>query len=123
MDRLLVIDSITAELRRQTVAAHTRIGRSKPRGEVGPGLWEGLAAHVASLPEREYERLRRVGALRGHSLDATHPPTHLRRHGLAAGGRHGAGVRLDEKTGAAIAVEPAGARARVAREVIRDHAV
>jgi hypothetical protein len=37
-----------------------------------------------SIPAHEYERLRRVGARRGHSVDSTHPPTHLRRTCLLA---------------------------------------
>jgi len=34
--------------------------------------------HVAAMPEREKERLRRVAARRGSSVDDSHPPTPLR---------------------------------------------
>ncbi|MFE3325407.1 hypothetical protein [Streptomyces sp. NPDC059176] len=50
--------------------------------EAWQGLWERLAADIGSIPEIECERQRRVSARRGHSVDATHPPTHLRRECL-----------------------------------------
>ena len=37
-----------------------------------------LRDHVSHIPESELERLRRVAERRGHRVDATHPPTHLR---------------------------------------------
>jgi Zn-dependent protease with chaperone function len=41
-------------------------------------LWAAERAYLAELPELEIERLRRLDARRGHAVDATHPPTHLR---------------------------------------------
>jgi hypothetical protein len=37
-----------------------------------------LRDHVLHLPATELERLRRVADQRGHRVDTTHPPTHLR---------------------------------------------
>ncbi|WP_371662191.1 M48 family metallopeptidase [Streptomyces sp. NBC_00280] len=119
MDRLLVVDSIDITLRREVNSR--RLRRSgQPRGTEGDGLWEELAAHIASIPEFEYERQRRVGALRGHSVDATHPPTHLRRRRLLDVGSVPGVVAVDEERSAGIAAELAGARGTVAREVVRD---
>ncbi|SEC17706.1 hypothetical protein SAMN05216532_0692 [Streptomyces sp. 2231.1] len=84
------------------------------------GLWEHLVADLDSVPERERERLRRVGALRGHSVDDTHPPTHLRQQCLLVGEPVPATVTCDEETTRAIAAELAEARRKVARQVLRD---
>ncbi|MFE7934477.1 hypothetical protein ACFU6S_38315 [Streptomyces sp. NPDC057456] len=83
-------------------------------------LWERLTAHMASVPDSEYERQRRVAALRGHSVDATHPPTHLRRAGLLAGERLPAAVVVEADRADRIAAELAGARRLVGRRIIRD---
>ncbi|MEU7062562.1 hypothetical protein ACIGQE_17675 [Streptomyces sp. NPDC053429] len=53
-------------------------------------------------------------------MDSTHPPTPLRRRCLALGGPRPAQVDYDEERAAAVAAELAGARATVARQVIRD---
>ncbi|MEU5437955.1 M48 family metallopeptidase [Streptomyces sp. NPDC020719] len=123
MDRLLITAAVDTELRRQSVAAHTQGRRSTSRDEAEAGLWERLADHIGSVPEREYERLRRAAALRGHAVDSTHPPTHLRRRRLAeAAEPQAAAVRPTEDTIAAIEAELREARSRVARQVIRDYA-
>jgi Zn-dependent protease with chaperone function len=44
----------------------------------GANLFADLRDTMASLPERERERLRRVTRLEGTRLDATHPPTGFR---------------------------------------------
>ncbi|MFD7163853.1 M48 family metallopeptidase [Streptomyces violascens] len=119
MDRLLIGDSVASALRTESVRAQTRIGGAPPRA-AADGLWERSAERAASVPEREYERLRRVAALRGHSVDATHPPTHLRRHLVEAGEPAAAAVVIDSEAAAAIAAELAPARMTVARAVIRD---
>jgi hypothetical protein len=84
LDRSLIGDSVASALCTESVRAQTRIGDAHPRA-AADGLWERSAERAATVPEREYERLRRVAALRGHSVDATHPPTHLRRHLVEAG--------------------------------------
>lgn len=124
MDRLLVSGPVEAELRREAVAAQMRGGRGgrEARDRAEQGLWERVAAFAGAVPEREYERLRRAAARRGHSVDSTHPPTHLRRSCAAAGGPHPAGVVHDTARAAAVSAELAPARAVLARRVIRDHA-
>ncbi|MDX2543996.1 M48 family metalloprotease [Streptomyces sp. WI04-05B] len=119
MDRLLVSDSIDITLRREVNGRRMR-GGARARGAESDGLWEELAAHMDSIPEFEYERQRRVGALRGHSVDSTHPPTHLRRRRLLEVGPVAGVVTADEERSARIAGELAGARGTVAREVVRD---
>ncbi|WP_053728746.1 M48 family metallopeptidase [Streptomyces sp. WM6378] len=121
MDRLLIGDSVESALRTESVRAQTRIGGAQPRA-AADGLWERSAERAATVPEREYERLRRVAALRGHSVDATHPPTHLRRHLIEAGEPAAAAVVIDPEAAAAIAAELAPARETVAHAVIRDPA-
>ncbi|MFJ1865285.1 M48 family metallopeptidase [Streptomyces sp. NPDC088097] len=124
MDRLLVGDAVEAELRRQSVVARMGGGRTgrEVREAAEAGLWERLAARVAAVPEREYERLRRVSALRGHSVDHTHPPTHARRRHMAAGAPVAALVSCDDARAAAVAAELAPSREALARLVIREYA-
>ncbi|MFF2568892.1 M48 family metalloprotease [Streptomyces sp. NPDC058084] len=120
MDRLLVTDSAESVLQRETVAARTRIGRTARSEDPAEGLWERVAVQVAAVPEREYERLRRVAELRGHSVDATHPPTHLRRRHVTRGETIPPGVVLDAARAAALDAELADAGRKVARRVMRD---
>lgn len=126
LDRLLVSDGVEAHLRRESMAAARAGGRPaagrEARDAAERELWERLAARIDSVPESEYERLRRVSALRGHSVDDTHPPTHLRRHCLASADPQPALVVCDGTRAQAVAAELAPARAALARRVIRDHA-
>ncbi|WP_328307946.1 M48 family metallopeptidase [Streptomyces sp. NBC_00442] len=119
MDRLLIGDAIRSALRTESVRAQTRIGGAAPRA-AADGLWERIARRAATVSEREYERRRRVSALRGHSVDSTHPPTHLRRHLIEAGEPAEAAVVVGPEAAAAIAAEMAAVRATIARHVIRD---
>ncbi|MFI6562511.1 hypothetical protein [Streptomyces sp. NPDC050534] len=75
---------------------------------------------MASIPAHEYERLRRVGARRGHSVDATHPPTHLRRTCLLAGTPVPATVLTDADGERTITGELAPARTALARRIARE---
>ncbi|MFZ3495561.1 M48 family metallopeptidase [Streptomyces sp. 5.8] len=125
LDRLLVGDGVEAHLRRESMEAARAGGgpRGRRTGEgAEQGLWERLAARIDSVPESEYERLRRVSARRGHSVDDTHPPTHLRRRCLASADPQPALVVCDGPRAQAVAGELAPARAVLARRVIRDHA-
>ncbi|WUH95256.1 M48 family metallopeptidase [Streptomyces sp. NBC_00433] len=119
-DELLLADSVDRELRRQAVLARTRTRGSDPQA-VAAGLWVRLADHARNIPARERERLRRVAELRGHSTDATHPPTHLRR-ALLLGTASGIApsVTLDAAQAAAIDAEIAPAAQQVARQTLRD---
>ncbi|MGC0418703.1 M48 family metallopeptidase [Embleya sp. AB8] len=121
MDRLLIGSSVAGELRRQVVAANTRVGRAAPRDRVGAELWTNLATHAEAIPEREYERLRRVSVLRGHGVDSRHPPTHLRRRVLGDDEQYPGSVRLDAERNAAVEAELAPTCVRLAEEVIRGH--
>ncbi|MER5890257.1 M48 family metalloprotease [Streptomyces sp. NPDC001941] len=123
MDRLLIAEAYEDWLRRESVIANTRGGRTADRKAAERDLWERLAAHMALVPEREYERRRRAGALRGHAVDSTHPPTHLRRERLLAGTGSEPGVRFAPEAADAVGAELADARAKVAHVVIRDYAV
>ncbi|MFI9772863.1 M48 family metallopeptidase [Streptomyces sp. NPDC052415] len=118
MDRLLVIDSAAMMLRREANQASLR-GRAAAVEDRLAGLWQRLAAYMASIPEYEYERQRRAGALRGYSVDATHPPTHLRRACLLVGETALASVVTNPERELKIATELADARGRVARQILR----
>ncbi|MEX0168098.1 M48 family metalloprotease [Streptomyces sp. LMG1-1-1.1] len=118
MDRLLVSGSVEGELRREVVAARTRIGGVR-REDPATGLWERVAAHGASIPACEYERLRRVAERRGHQVDSTHPPTHLRHRLLTGGEEAAARIVLDPARSAEVEAELADPALRVARAVVR----
>ncbi|WP_327308352.1 M48 family metalloprotease [Streptomyces sp. NBC_01298] len=125
LDRLLVSDGAEAHLRRESITAARAGGGSagrEAREAAERELWERLAARIDSVPEIEYERLRRVSARRGHSVDDTHPPTHLRRRCLATADPQPARVVWDGPRAQAVAAELAPARAVLGRRVIRDHA-
>ncbi|MCZ4119182.1 M48 family metallopeptidase [Streptomyces sp. H39-S7] len=118
-DRLLTGESVSNDLRTQAVRARTRLPGVDPKA-VEAGLWTHLATRITSIPAREYDRLRRVSVLRGHAVDATHPPTHLRRSLIADGAQLPGTVVLDAAAVAAIDAELAPARTRLARDVVRD---
>ncbi|MFC9290247.1 M48 family metalloprotease [Streptomyces sp. NPDC057052] len=120
MDRLLISDSAATVLRRE-VSLQARGGRrAQGADDRAHGVWDRLVTSMASVPESEYERLRRVGARRGHSVDATHPPTHLRRACLLAMGSVAPTVVVGEDRARRIDAELADARTRVARRILRD---
>ncbi|MBE8474305.1 M48 family metallopeptidase [Streptomyces justiciae] len=119
MDRLLVLESIDTTLYREVNARRLR-GSRRLTAEDAEGLWEALAAHLRSVPESEHERRRRVSARRGHSVDATHPPTHLRRALLLRLPPLPAAVHADSERTARLAAELAQPRAAVALELVRE---
>ncbi|MFJ1926561.1 hypothetical protein [Streptomyces sp. NPDC088131] len=119
MDGLLVSGSASATLLRESNALRNRRSSGgRAAGEAESGLWERLAAHVESIPASEYERQRRRSAVRGHSVDSTHPPTHLRRSRLLAVAALPATVTADSARDAALRAELSGARGVVARRVL-----
>ncbi|MEU0603114.1 M48 family metalloprotease [Streptomyces sp. NPDC006393] len=121
MDRLLVADSVAVALRREVSRAALVGTRGARTSEAEPAeIWDRLRAHMASIPDHEYERQRRVGVRRGHSVDATHPPTHLRRACLLAGPSAPAVVATDDDRERLITAELAGARTTVARRIVRE---
>ncbi|MFJ5259461.1 M48 family metallopeptidase [Streptomyces sp. NPDC088387] len=120
LDRLLVIESVEISLRRE-INSRRMGGPGRPKArDAGNGLWDELASSMGEIPDFEYERRRRVGERRGHSVDATHPPTHLRRRHLLETASLPASLGVDGDRGARIGVELSGARADVARVLVRD---
>ncbi|ROQ82310.1 Zn-dependent protease with chaperone function [Streptomyces sp. CEV 2-1] len=115
MDALMVSGSADATLLRESNALRGHRGAA---GDAESGLWDRLAAHTESIPASEYERQRRRGALRGHSVDSTHPPTHLRRSRLLAVAALPAAVTVDTARGSAVRTELSGARKLVARRIL-----
>ncbi|MGW5234223.1 M48 family metalloprotease [Streptomyces nodosus] len=121
MDRLLTVDSVAVTLRREANSTALTGSYAARKTDAGSDdLWERLAAHMASVPEYEYERQRRVGVRAGHSVDSTHPPTHLRRTCLLAGPSMPAAVVTDGDREQRIAAELAGVRIKVARRIVRE---
>ncbi|MFB7324635.1 hypothetical protein [Streptomyces sp. NPDC056190] len=121
MDRLLTTDSVAVTLRREANNAALTGPRNARKADAGTDeLWKRLAAHMVSVPEYEYERQRRVGARRGHSVDSTHPPTRLRRTCLLTGAPMPAAVVTDGERENRIAAELADARSKVARRIVRE---
>jgi hypothetical protein len=87
MESLLHAGQVDRELRLLANEATAFAGRESAPSK-DETLWPRLAGHLASIPPRERERLRRISAWGGHRQDATHPPTRLRgrpRRGDGAG--------------------------------------
>ncbi|MCF3181329.1 M48 family metallopeptidase [Streptomyces polychromogenes] len=124
LDRVLVADSVQTLMRRESVAAQMTGGAAgrAAREAAERGLWERIAEHVSSIPAHEHERLRRVSVRRGHGVDDTHPPTHLRRECLALSEPQPALVDFGDERAAAVATELAPARTTVARQVVTGRA-
>ena len=121
MDRLLITEALAVLLRSE--ANRAALGGSRSTREArarANELWGLLTAYAASVPESEYERQRRAGARRGHQVDATHPPTHLRRACLLVGEPQAATVVPQARRTELIASELAEARTEVARRLLRD---
>ncbi|MFD9290166.1 M48 family metallopeptidase [Streptomyces sp. NPDC060030] len=120
MDKLLVAESAATTMRRE--ANRPRAGRRRPgtATEGADNLWAVLAADVESIPDHEYERRRRVGAARGHCVDSSHPPTHLRRERLLAAAPVPAAVVMSDESERRISGELAGVRRLVAEGILRD---
>ncbi|MGW3936862.1 M48 family metallopeptidase [Streptomyces phaeochromogenes] len=118
MNRFFVVSSATTMLQRE--ANTQQVGRRHTTDrEPWQGLWERLGAHMKSIPESEYERQRRVAALRGHSVDSTHPPTHLRHQCLLVGTPLPAAVTTDSDRESRIATELAEPRREVAKRIVK----
>ncbi|MBP5863120.1 MULTISPECIES: M48 family metallopeptidase [Streptomyces] len=121
MDRLLITRALGVLLRAEASRAALGGTRSAREAAARAGdVWERLRAYAASVPEHEYERQRRVGTLRGHQVDATHPPTHLRRACLLTGTPEAAAVVPQAHRTERIAAELAEARTETARRLLRD---
>ncbi|MER6848834.1 hypothetical protein AB0A81_24775 [Streptomyces flaveolus] len=120
MDRLLIADSLGVRLRTEANRAALRGPRSTRQATArADELWGRLTTYATSIPEHEYERQRRAGARRGHQVDTTHPPTHLRRACLLAGRPETAAVMPHAHRTELIATELAAVRTEVARRLLR----
>lgn len=120
MDRLLIAGSLDLRLRTEANRAALRGPESVRRANAhADDLWAVLTAYASSIPEHEYERQRRVGARRGHQVDTTHPPTHLRRASLLAHVPEPATVTPQTRRTELIAAELAPVRTEVARRLLR----
>ncbi|MCC9305976.1 hypothetical protein LN042_02440 [Kitasatospora sp. RB6PN24] len=62
-------------LRQRALVGHGGVPRP---ADIAEALWNGLADSVASVPELEHERRRRLAVHAVTAVDAWHPPTHLR---------------------------------------------
>ncbi|MFC0598420.1 hypothetical protein [Streptomyces palmae] len=118
MDQCLVADTVgTTLLRESHQARGIRRGTAKA-AEPADGLWERLAAYAEWIPEHEYERRRRLSALRGHTVDSAHPPTHLRRQRLLLDAPAPAAVVADDGRERRIGAELDPARGALARRIL-----
>ncbi|MFE9991150.1 M48 family metallopeptidase [Streptomyces sp. NPDC005381] len=121
LDRLLVSESAEVTLMREANGSALRgRGGSRHDDERIDGLWERLATDLRSVPEHERERQRRAGIRRGHSVDSTHPPTHLRQTALLLAPPVLPAVVSDAGREGRIAAELAGVRRTVARRILLD---
>ncbi|GAA1416614.1 hypothetical protein GCM10009639_70830 [Kitasatospora putterlickiae] len=100
--------------------------QSRPRSgrrDAAPGpdvtaLWPQLREHLAAIPPLERERLLRRSRQDGHAVDASHPPTHLRRALLARHTPLPAAVTCTANEATTIATELAPHRTRIARTLL-----
>ncbi|MFE9425963.1 M48 family metallopeptidase [Kitasatospora sp. NPDC006697] len=76
LDLLFLEASAAAHLRKErALVGHGGVPRPK---DIAEALWQGLSDYLASVPDTERERRRRIGARLGTAVDGWHPPTHLR---------------------------------------------
>ncbi|WP_157530309.1 M48 family metallopeptidase [Microtetraspora niveoalba] len=81
-------------------------------------LWEGLRRYLDGFPESEEERLRRLARLEGARVDATHPPTHLRK-AFAVSRTYGtAAIATTDEEMDRVQAELERTGDRVAREIV-----
>ncbi len=97
MQLLLLASSIELALQR---AAHQRVSDRVTY----------LRAELSGVPGSELERLGRVGERRGHRVDSTHPPTHLRRAFIASLPRCEAAVTMSAEEAGRVDTEVLGPR-------------
>ncbi|WP_043455310.1 M48 family metalloprotease [Streptomyces fulvoviolaceus] len=113
METLLHAEHIDGELRRLSEEAAQGTGRADET------LWQRLAEHLAAVPPRERERMRRVSALEWHQQDAGHPPTHRRIELLDRRGPSAPRIVLDARTSRAVERELRPAAQTLAQAVAR----
>jgi Zn-dependent protease with chaperone function len=83
-----------------------------------PDIWSVERQFVAELSAKEWERLRRLDARLGTSIDSTHPPTNLRVELLRQKPPQTARITMSETESAAISAELAGARSSIGERLV-----
>jgi Zn-dependent protease with chaperone function len=86
-------------------------------------IWSTETQFFDELGEREWERLRRLDARRGTSIDTTHPPTDLRIQMVESMPGHSAQVTLSADEFKPIAAEIASAFQLVSEQLVSRLAV
>ncbi|MFC8447972.1 M48 family metallopeptidase [Kitasatospora sp. NPDC057223] len=116
MLRVLLLDRTVETFRARQ---RSLSGIHRPGIPRGPAVfWSGLAEELATVPPQETERLLRLSTRELGSVDSTHPPTHLRIAMLARRPVLAPSVVLTDAEEAAIALELARHRDRLARELL-----
>jgi Zn-dependent protease with chaperone function len=81
-------------------------------------IWSRERAFVHDFSPKEWERLRRLDAMRGTAVDSTHPPTNLRFELLKSAPQQPAQVQVSAQESAAIAAEMASGYDLVGEKII-----
>jgi Zn-dependent protease with chaperone function len=112
--RVAGVDAMTGALRTLLLgdSCHFAVQRARSRGSDEDSLTI-IRDHVASIPPRERERLRRVAARQGSRVDASHPPTPLRMAWVSGLPAAPAVVSMSAEESAAAGRELGAAWARV----------
>ncbi|MGW6919597.1 M48 family metallopeptidase [Kitasatospora sp. NPDC054939] len=109
-----VVDRVRAR-----ILSRPRTGHRDPAPAADTDLlWQELRTRLADVPEQEWERLLRRSRHEGHTVDATHPPTHLRIALVAGRPPVPAAVTPTTAECAAIDAELAVHRTRIARALL-----
>jgi Zn-dependent protease with chaperone function len=115
MDRFLLESLVATALGRERSRLQTLPRTRETLHRSSEELWERLAEEVDSIPTHELERLRLAGVRRGHAVDSSHPPTHLRRACLSLAVPRPPEVAVDAAREARIATELSDARRSIAK--------
>jgi Zn-dependent protease with chaperone function len=100
-----------------TEASHATAVRRHSLGAGRQEFWDERRAALASLPEIERERRRRIAARQRLRVDESHPPTHLRIAVLSRRPEADPRIRLEAGEEANIQAELTPDYARVAKEL------
>ena len=80
-------------------------------------VWAAERTFLAEISPKEWERLRRLDAIRGAGIDDTHPPTNLRIELLRAQPPESARIQLTNSESTAIAAEMASGYSLVGERI------
>jgi len=90
-------------------------------GNVDKDYLSILRETYQAIPKREYERLRRVEEIHGLSIDASHPPTYLRRRVISKLGDESPKVLVDARRNELLDKEIEKYRKLLHEEAVDDH--